>query len=192
MQVRHTVDSPQPVEHRFGYRVVHRQDHHRATARSIPADEHARDVDVVLAEDRAHSTDHSRPVLVAADQEASIGHEVHTKSVDANHTRLVHQHGARKLVALHAQGDETRVAAMRVTTALDDLDSATGSYQARVHRVDAVLGKALEHTLDSRRHEQVHVVLRQLALELELDRTDASTEELRVQRGEPFGQVCEW
>ena len=79
-----------------------------------------------------------------------------------------------------------------MTAALDDLDSATGSDQARVHRVDAVLSKALEHTLDRRRHEQVHVVLSQLALELELDRTDASTEELCVQRREPFGQVCEW
>ena len=43
--------------------------------------------------------------LVLADQEPALRDEVDPKRVDAHHAGLVHQHRAREIVAVHAQGD---------------------------------------------------------------------------------------
>src|SRR5436305_4482566 len=106
VQVGEAVDGAQVVENRVADRVVDREDHHRAAARRVAADEHARDVHVVLAEDRADAADDAGAVLVPADEEAAIGHKIDAKRVDARYPRLAHQHGARELVAMHAQRDE--------------------------------------------------------------------------------------
>src|SRR5579862_9681877 len=164
VQVRQAVDRAQVLEHSVADRVVDREDHHRAAARRVPADQHARDVDVVLAEDGADAADDARAVLVAADEEAALGHEVDAKRVDSGDPRLAHQHGARQLVAVHAERDQRRVAASRRRPALDDPHAAPRRDEPRVDRVDPFFGEPLQDALDRGRGEQVDVVLRELAL----------------------------
>src|SRR5438270_140276 len=120
VQVGEPVDGPQMLENDVADWVVDREDHHRAAARCVAADEHARDVHVVLAENRAYAPDDAGAILVPADEEAALGHEVDAKRVDARDARLAHEHGARELVAMHAQRDERRVAAASRRPALDD------------------------------------------------------------------------
>ena len=80
---------------------------------------------------------------------------------------------------------------MRRAPALDHLQPPARGDQTRVYRVDAVLGERLQRSLDGIGDQKVDVVLRQLALEVQLDRADAAAEELSVQRCQPFGQVGE-
>src|SRR5579859_746376 len=190
-EVRHSIDLMQAVEHARAHGVVDREDHHRPAARSVPADEHARDVDVVLAKNGADAAHDARLVLVLADEEAALRDEVHSKPIDAHDSRLVHQHSARELVAVHAQRDQAGVAAAGRSPALDDLHAAAGGDETRVDCVDPVLGEALQHALDSGGDEQVDVVLGQLPLEIQLDHAGAAAEQLRVQRGEPLRELGE-
>ena len=145
----------------------------------------------MLAEDAADPTDHSGPVIVPADEEPPVGHEVDAEGVDAHRARLAHQDGARDLVLLHAHGNQARVAAVWPAAALDQANAATACDETRVDRVDPLLGEGLQEPFDGGRHEQVDVVLGELSLEVQLDRADAGAEELPVQRGEPLGQVGE-
>ena len=59
----------------------------------------------MLAQDRAETPDHPRSVLVPADQEATLRHQVDAKRVDANRAQLAHQNGAGELMAAHANRD---------------------------------------------------------------------------------------
>src|SRR3989442_2892707 len=75
-EVGHAVHLAEPGQDVSLDRVVDGQDHHRVPPRTIASDLHARDVHVVLAEDRAEPPDHARPVFVAADQETAVRHPV--------------------------------------------------------------------------------------------------------------------
>src|SRR5258706_1932805 len=86
-------------------RIVDGEDHHRVAPRRIATHLHARDVDVVLAQNRAEATDHPRPVIVAAHKESPLWHQVDSERVDSNRPRLPHQHRARQLVAVHTKCD---------------------------------------------------------------------------------------
>src|SRR5579859_5428630 len=101
-QVRHSGDLAKARQHIVGHAVIDREDHHRVAPRRVAPHLHARDVDVVLAEDGAELADHARTVLVPAHEKAAFGHEIDTKRVDAHGAQLAHQHGAGDLVALHA------------------------------------------------------------------------------------------
>ena len=126
-----------------------------------------------------------------AHQETSLGHEVDAERVDAHYARLLHQHGAAELVAVHSHRDEARVAAACGRLALDDLHAAPRRDEPCVDGVDAVLGEVLHHALDRCGDQEVGAVLRELALEVELDDARAPAEELRVQRRESLRQVRE-
>src|ERR1700704_5194559 len=75
-EVRHPGHLTQPGQHLFRDALVDGQDHHRVAPRRVAADLHARDVHVVLAQDRAKPPNHPRAVLMPADQEATLGHKV--------------------------------------------------------------------------------------------------------------------
>src|SRR6266852_5564495 len=142
-KVRHASNLPQSYQHVVADGIVDGEDHHRVAARRITADLHARDVDVVLAQDRAKAADHARAVLVTADEKAPFGHEIDPKRIDSNRARLSHQHGAGKLVAVHAKCDEAGVASMRRAAPLDQLHAPAGGDQSGVHGVDPVLREGL-------------------------------------------------
>src|SRR6266851_9854131 len=161
--------------------IVDGEDHHRVAARSVAPDLHARDVDVVLAEDRAKTPDHARPVVVAADEEAPLRHEVDAKRVDSNRARLAHEHSAGELVPVHTKRDEAGVASTRGAAPFDQLDAPAGGDQSRVDGVDAVFRERLQHASNRGRDQKVDVVLGQLALALELDRVHPAAEHLAVQ-----------
>src|SRR2546430_10062955 len=148
VEVGHTVHLLQSLQQRRRDGVVDREDHHRLPSRRVAADHHARDVDVVLAEDRAHATDDAWPVRMPAHKEAALGHEVDPKRVDAYDARLLHQHGAAELVAVHAQRDEACVAAPGSCLALDDLHAARRRDEPRVDPIDAGFGEVLPHALN--------------------------------------------
>src|SRR5216683_457920 len=190
-EVRHAADLAQLGQHVWRHAVIHGQDHHRVASRRVAAHLHARDVDVVIAQDRAKTPNDAGPVVVAADQETPFGHEVDAERVDAHRAELSHQHGAGQLVPSDANGHQAGVAAVPWAPALDQLHATARRNQARVDRVDAVFGKRLQHTFNGRRDKKVHVVLRQLAFEVQLDRADAATEELHMQGRQPLGEVDE-
>src|SRR4029077_4060323 len=75
-KVGHACHVAQACKHVGADRIVHGQDHHRVAPGRIASDLHARDVDVVLAQDGAKAANHARPVIVPADQEAPLRHEV--------------------------------------------------------------------------------------------------------------------
>src|SRR5450759_4692746 len=94
-------------------------------------------------------------------------------------------------MAAHANRDQARVAAMRRAPALDQLHAPARSNQARVDRINAVLGKRLQDSLDGGGDEEIDVVLRQLAFEVHLDRADAAAEELSMEGCQSLGKVRE-
>src|SRR5712691_11595264 len=73
-KVGHARHVAQPREHVGADRVVDGQDHHRVAPRRIAPYLHARDVDIVLAQDRAKAAHYPRPVIMPADQEPPFGH----------------------------------------------------------------------------------------------------------------------
>src|SRR5712691_13117628 len=125
-EVGHAGHLTEPRQHVGADGIVDGEDHHGVAARRVAPDLHARDVDVVLTQDRAKAADHSRPVVVPADQEAPLGHEVDPKRVDPDRARLAHEHGAGELVPVHTEGDEAGVASMRGTAPFDQLDAPAG------------------------------------------------------------------
>src|SRR5712692_6893863 len=191
-KVGHAGHVAQARKHVGADRIVDGEDHHRVAPRRIATHLHARDVDVVLAQDRAKAADHPRPVIVPADQESPLWHQVDSEGVDSNRTRLPHEHRARELVALHTKRDETGVASVRRAAALDQLDAPARRDEARVDGVDAVFRERLQNPANRRRNQQVHVVLSHLTLELELDRAHPAAEELAVQRCQALGEQGEW
>src|ERR1700674_25007 len=190
-QIRHSRDLAESLQNISLHAIVHGEDHHRAATRAVATHLHACDVDVVLAEDGAHTPHQARPVLMPADQEAAGGNKVDPKRVDADCARLAHDHRARELVTIDAQSHHAGIAPTRRAAPLDQPDAATRSDQARVDLVDAVFGERLEYPFDGRCDDEVDVVLGELAVEIELDRADPAAEELRVQRRQAFGEGCE-
>src|ERR1700694_1895790 len=190
-QVGHPRHVAQLGQHVSRDAVVDGQDHHRVATGRIAANLHAGDVDVVLAEDRAHASHDAWAIVVPADQEATFWNQVDAKGIDAHGARLTHQDGAGQLVAAHADGDQARVAAVRRAPPLDQLHAAARRDEARVDGVDAIFGERLQHSFDGGRDEEVDVVLGELALEVELDRADPAGEELRVQSRQALGEVGE-
>src|SRR5260370_6213018 len=191
-KVGHARHVPQARKHVGTDRIVDGEDHHRVAPRRIATHLHARDVDVVLAQDRAEAADHPRPVIVPADQESPLWHQVDSERVDSNRTRLPHEHRARELVAVHTKSDEAGVASMRRAAALDQLDAPARGDEARVDGVYTVFRERLQDAANRRRNQQVHVVLSHLTLELELDRAHSAAEELAVQRCQALGEQGEW
>src|SRR5438874_3963080 len=92
-EVRHSFHLSEPRQHLRRDLVVDGEDHHRTAPRGVAPHLHARDVDIVLAEDAAHPPDHTGSVLVSADKESSVRHEVDTEGVDVHSAWLAHQDG---------------------------------------------------------------------------------------------------
>src|SRR5258706_9680184 len=155
-QVGHPPNLSQPSEHVGGNPIIDGENHHRITARRVPTDLHARDVHVVLAEDAANSPHDARAVLVAADQEAALGHEVDPKRVDAHSTRLPHQDGAGYVMTLHPHRDEARVAALGAASPLDQLDPPAARDEAGVDRIYSLLRERLQKTFDWGCDHEIH------------------------------------
>src|SRR5207248_7590061 len=74
---------------------------------------------------------------------------------------------------------------------LDQLDASIARNQAGVDRVDPLFGERLQHTLDGGGDQEVDVVLRQLALEVELDGRNAAAKQLRMQGRQSLGEARE-
>src|SRR4029077_8484353 len=72
----HACHVAQAHKHVGADRIVDGEDHHRVAPGRIAAHLHARDVDVVLSQDRAEAANHPRPVIVPAHQEPPLRHEV--------------------------------------------------------------------------------------------------------------------
>jgi len=180
-QIRHPPNLPQPLQHVGRDPLVHGQDHHRVAPRGVASHLHARDVHVVLAQDAAHLAHDAGPVLVPADEEAAVGYEVDTKQVDPHDTRLTRQNRPGDVVVGDAYGDEARVTGVCAAAPLDELDAPIARREPRIDGVDPLFGEGLQPSLDRGRREQVDVVVRQLAFEVELDRAHAAAEQLGLQ-----------
>src|SRR5579864_6454779 len=190
-KVRHARDLSQARQHILRDAVVDREDHHRVAARRITPELHARDVDIVLAEDGPELTDHARAILVQAHEKAPFGHQVDAKGVDSHGPQLPHQDSAGDLVALHANRDQARIAAMGSAPPLDHLDATISRDQPGVHGVDPVFRERLYDAFDRSSDQEADIVLGQLAFAIELDGAHATPEELHMQGRQALGQVCE-
>src|ERR1700730_1244178 len=154
-QVRHSIDLTKPLQDIRADRIIDSQDHHGVASRTIAPNLHARDVDVVLAEDGANAPDQARPVRVPADQEAAGRHEVDPERVDPDGARLAHHHRAGELVSVDAQRDPARLTSAGGTAPLDQLHAPARCDQPRIDLVDAIFGEGLKHALDRCRDQQV-------------------------------------
>src|ERR1700694_20621 len=98
-QVGHPRHVAQLGQHVRRDAVVDGQDHHRVATGRIAANLHAGDVDVVLAEDRAHASHDAWSIVVPADPDATFWNQVDAKGIDADGARLTHQDGGGQLAA---------------------------------------------------------------------------------------------
>src|ERR1700738_4543172 len=110
-EVAHPVDRAQLVEHVVGDLVVDCQQHHGATTRSIPADLHRGDVDVVRAEDGPETADQTWEILVPDHKEAHLRDQGDAECTDADDAWLAEEDGAGRLEVTHPEPDHARVAA---------------------------------------------------------------------------------
>jgi len=68
------------------------------------------------------------------------------------------------------------------TPPLDQFDAPARCDQSRIDGIDAIFREGLQDASNRRRDQQVDVMLGKLTLELQLDRTNPSLEQLAVQR----------
>src|SRR5581483_2131754 len=173
-------------------RVIDPDRHERAPADSGAADAHEADVDVVLAEEGADGADHAGAILVLAEQEPAIaGRDVHPEVVDGDDVRAIVRDGARDVriprarVDVHA--DQVGVDLLGGTLALGDAHAAVLGDEVRIHDRDVLVGDGRDKALDDGGLERGGVVGGDLAEVLDLDVAHLSGGELGRQAGDLFG-----
>src|ERR671910_1382220 len=146
---------PDPLDELLRRLAVDRERHQRLPPTPRSGDGHVRDVDAGFAEQRPHTADHTRGVVVAEedDERRELHLELEAECADQPNAVFTAdrrpRHAQLLVVGDHADADEVREVARRASPLLHDFDPALLREQRGVDVVHGLIEAALEGAVQS-------------------------------------------